>query len=316
MVALIFAPAYASGLAGTASDGQPGARTAADAGPRCCPGAQPVQRQGMQPPTPNTESTELLRKDSKQDVTEQSEKSVYDGSPIATPRTPRLVGPKLPELELGGFAPYGFPPHGFAPDGFAPNSFDGFAPDGFAPSPATAYAPRWGSGAAGRRSVLVGYALACVAGVFASVMYMVVSIAKGRAHSHAARESLDPLGSWGVSFAIGAAVGTVIAAAAIASAYRVAGWPIPPLRMSVAFAPGMCAGAVWTVGNVFTTLAVARGGNAVAMAQNQATNLVTAGLWGLLLYREYRGRAAVAWAASALFTVTMVVLLSFEKAPL
>jgi len=42
--------------------------------------------------------------------------------------------------------------------------------------------------------------------------------------------------------------------------------------------------------------------------------LIVAGLWGLLLYREHTGRAALAWVAAAMFTVVMVVLLSFEKA--
>ena len=56
-----------------------------------------------------------------------------------------------------------------------------------------------------------------------------------------------------------------------------------------------------------------RGGNAVVMAQCNAARLVTSGLWGLLYYREIRGWPAVAWAASAFFTSSMTVLLSFEK---
>lgn len=164
--------------------------------------------------------------------------------------------------------------------------------------------------AADRRSLLLGYLLACIAGCFAAGMYTVVAIAKRGATS---AESVDPLGSWGVSFGLGAALGTIVAAALVACTYAAAGWPLPPMRWGVAWVPGASAGIVWTVGNVFTTLAVAGGGSAVVMAQNQATNLVTAGLWGLVLYREHKGRAALAWAAAALFTVAMVVLLSFEK---
>ena len=45
------------------------------------------------------------------------------------------------------------------------------------------------------------------------------------------------------------------------------------------------------------------------MAQMQATQLVTSGLWGLLYYREIRGRAMLVWIAFALWTITAVVLL-------
>ena len=49
------------------------------------------------------------------------------------------------------------------------------------------------------------------------------------------------------------------------------------------------------------------------MAQMQATQLVTSGLWGLLYYREIRGRAMLVWIAFALWTITAVVLLGMEK---
>ena len=49
------------------------------------------------------------------------------------------------------------------------------------------------------------------------------------------------------------------------------------------------------------------------MTQINAAGLVTSGLWGLLWYREVRGRAALYWVAAALFTVTMSILLVLEK---
>eukprot|EP00962_Isochrysis_galbana_P013801 scaffold3931_cov112-Isochrysis_galbana.AAC.4 len=276
MVALVVAPYWASGLAGRSATElalSPNAHKGSCF--RVCHAPKPLHRLAvMAPSTPNTESTELLHKE----VADHSDRSVFDNSPLASPRAPYFHGSRVLELEAGGFGT--------------------------------------GGPVGARRRMLVGYGLACVAGGFASAMYVVVAIAKGRAHSPAAHEALNPLGSWGVSFGLGAVLGTAVATAAITLAYRLVGWHMPPLRWSAAFAPGVAAGAVWTVGNVFTTLAVSRGGNAVAMAQNQATNLVTAGLWGLLLYQEHRGRAAMAWAASALFTVAMVVLLSFEKATL
>ena len=62
------------------------------------------------------------------------------------------------------------------------------------------------------------------------------------------------------------------------------------------------------------TAATARGGSAIVMAQMQATQLVTSGLWGLLYYREIRGRALWIWVCFALWTIVAVVLLGMEKA--
>ena len=78
--------------------------------------------------------------------------------------------------------------------------------------------------------------------------------------------------------------------------------------------PGAGAGIFWSVANLFGTLAVLRGGNALAVAQINAASLISSGLWGLLYYREIRGRAALYWCAAAVFTGAMTVMLSFEKA--
>eukprot|EP00326_Haptolina_ericina_P026183 CAMPEP_0181175888 /NCGR_PEP_ID=MMETSP1096-20121128/4324_1 /TAXON_ID=156174 ORGANISM="Chrysochromulina ericina, Strain CCMP281" /NCGR_SAMPLE_ID=MMETSP1096 /ASSEMBLY_ACC=CAM_ASM_000453 /LENGTH=82 /DNA_ID=CAMNT_0023263915 /DNA_START=379 /DNA_END=627 /DNA_ORIENTATION=+ len=52
----------------------------------------------------------------------------------------------------------------------------------------------------------------------------------------------------------------------------------------------------------------------VGAPQINAFSLVTSGLWGMLWYREIRGRAAAAWLVAAAFTATMTVLLGCEKA--
>jgi glucose uptake protein GlcU len=57
------------------------------------------------------------------------------------------------------------------------------------------------------------------------------------------------------------------------------------------------------------------GGNAIVMAQRNATSLVVSGLWGVLWYREIRGTALLAWGLMALLTVVCVVGLGFEKPP-
>ena len=59
--------------------------------------------------------------------------------------------------------------------------------------------------------------------------------------------------------------------------------------------------------------ATARGGSAIVMSQMQATQLVTSGLWGVLYYREIRGRALWVWGGFALWTIVAVVMLGMEK---
>ena len=76
---------------------------------------------------------------------------------------------------------------------------------------------------------------------------------------------------------------------------------------------GSGAGIFWTVANVCATLAVLRGGQATTIATINCFSLITSGLWGLLWYRELKGRPAVAWAVAAAFTAAMSVLLSMEK---
>ena len=73
-------------------------------------------------------------------------------------------------------------------------------------------------------------------------------------------------------------------------------------------------GGLWVVGNLFSLLAVLRGGNAVVMAQVNASALIASGLFGLLWYQEIRGSAAIGWALSAAFTAAMTILLGMEKA--
>ena len=66
---------------------------------------------------------------------------------------------------------------------------------------------------------------------------------------------------------------------------------------------------------LLTTLAVQLGGNAVTLAQRNATSLVTSGLWGLLYYQEVQGtRAVAAWCVAAFVTMVCVIMLGLEKA--
>lgn len=44
-----------------------------------------------------------------------------------------------------------------------------------------------------------------------------------------------------------------------------------------------------------------------------AFTLISAGAWGVVWYREIRGRAVLGWCAATAFTLVSVVLLGMEK---
>ena len=98
-------------------------------------------------------------------------------------------------------------------------------------------------------------------------------------------------GSWMVSFGIGAALVTLGAFASASVARLLEGQRPPALHWQVMRVPGSIAGTLWAIANFCGIAAVARGGSAVVMAQMQATQLVTSGLWGILWYKEIHGQA-------------------------
>uniref|UniRef100_A0A7S4AZ76 Transmembrane protein 144 n=1 Tax=Chrysotila carterae TaxID=13221 RepID=A0A7S4AZ76_CHRCT len=88
----------------------------------------------------------------------------------------------------------------------------------------------------------------------------------------------------------------------------------PLLQLQTIGLHGFAAGSCWCIGNLFNTLAVVAGGNAVVVPISHAASLVTSGAWGLFYYKEIHGQAAIGWGAAAAWTVVMVVLLALEKA--
>ena len=89
--------------------------------------------------------------------------------------------------------------------------------------------------------------------------------------------------------------------------------PMPQLMVDRIGVQASCAGLCYSLSVLFTTMAVARGGNAVTLAMRNAMSLVTSGAWGMLWYREVKGLAALAWCAAAALTMGSVVLLGLEK---
>jgi hypothetical protein len=176
----------------------------------------------------------------------------------------------------------------------------------------------WLSGAA--RST-IGFAAAALTGAFSALQFGVVTFGRSAAATDddaKEDEAFDALGSWLASFGASALAGTLLLYGGLSLHL---GCQDPPrarpslhLADGVMALPGLGAGAFWTLGNVLTVLAVQRGGNATVMAQANAAQLICSGMWGLLYYREIRGRPAVYWAASAAFTAAMAVLLGMERA--
>eukprot|EP01052_Picozoa_sp_SAG31_P005433 SAG31_NODE_239_length_19453_cov_5.539888_5_plen_418_part_00 len=124
-------------------------------------------------------------------------------------------------------------------------------------------------------------------------------------------EQFNESGSWMLSFAIGALVTTV---ACTFTAVMLTTGTRKALRcQSRLILPGSIAGVCWVVGNFFNVAAVLRGGNALVMAQVVSMQLITSGVWGVLWYREVRGKFAVQWSGFAALTLLAIVLLGHEK---
>ena len=170
---------------------------------------------------------------------------------------------------------------------------------------------------------LRGVGLSLCGGTLGAAQYAIVTlgkrVAKARAGCEAAacpawlEEQFDALGSWSVSFGLGALAVSAALHAAQRLAARRAERPPPPLHLRLMRGPGSVAGLLWAGGNVAGTLAVQRGGNAVVVAQMQSIQLITSGAWGVLYYREQTGKRALIWTAAAFWTLGAIVLLGREK---
>lgn len=220
------------------------------------------------------------------------------------------------------FAPHAFPPRPGGKTSGDDSDVEVVLTAGHVPSDSPEYAAQLGAGVLPPPppvrtglgiSPFSGYALAACSGGFSSIQYFIVSLAQR--HLPPDAPALDPLGSWTLSFAMGAVLWTALAAAGFAARRGCA--PVPAWRRRAILHavgwPGVGAGLFWCGGNLLSTLAVEQGGNAVTVATYQAANLITSGAWGLLWYREVRGRAAAAWTIAAAFTLGMVLMLALEK---
>jgi glucose uptake protein GlcU len=181
--------------------------------------------------------------------------------------------------------------------------------------------------AGGQDKFLLGLAIAIMSGVCATLQFGVVNsglqyeeriegcqLSPERC-SPELQERFDVLGSWMASFGLGAVCISLASLLGLWMTEWLRHQPLTPCHWRVMVGPGNLAGVLWFCGNAFQLMAVKRGGTAVMMPANSSVSLVVAGLWGLFYYREVKNAGAVLWATAAIWTVSMIVLLSREKLP-
>jgi len=155
----------------------------------------------------------------------------------------------------------------------------------------------------------VGMICACIDGIWGGSILVPM---------HFAKSQTDGLG-YVISFAIGAT--TVLIAAwsirivsnAVAlRSIKEAVSRLPPLHLRRFWLQGSVAGLLWSIGNVSSIMSVKYLGEGVGYSLVQAQMLV-AGLWGVIWYREVQGWYAVTgWFLCALTTLCGILLLSHE----
>eukprot|EP00945_MAST-04E_sp_MAST-4E-sp1_P006750 g6750.t1 len=191
------------------------------------------------------------------------------------------------------------------------------------------YSPVW----------FLGLSAGMMTGIFSSVQYGAVTAGKeyeeNKAHCYKDPEKcparlnqqFNDVGSWLVSFGIGAFTVTLTALLVLVCFRTIMRFVVkseayaekrmslcPSLHWKIMRKPGIAAGTFWVLGNVFCTLAVVTGGNAIANAQMVASQLITSGLWGVFYYGEIQKGNAIVWGFFALLTLATMILLGLEKA--
>jgi len=120
--------------------------------------------------------------------------------------------------------------------------------------------------------------------------------------------------SWMISFGVGCAVVTPFYLALFGVWQKgIKRQELPSIEFPVMKTYGFFAGAIWFAAYMCLQGANDVGGQGAMGPAGNASQLITAGLWGLLYYREIKGRAQITcWVLCALWTVSFAILLSTE----
>lgn len=170
---------------------------------------------------------------------------------------------------------------------------------------------------------VVGLAFALLCGVCASAQYATVNIGKqaereregctSKRCSDELEEQFDHFGSWVLSFGIGGALVTFALWLALSYWERLCDRPVISLHVHALLLPGSAIGVLWCIGVLLINTAVSQGGSAVMTPAAKAVQLITAGAWGMLYYKEYTGwRVNVFWVA-VVWIFMFMTLLSRQK---
>jgi len=125
-----------------------------------------------------------------------------------------------------------------------------------------------------------------------------------------------------ISFSIGALLVTIMLwilrylhqlfkLGSVREAYAV----LPSFHFRVMWLPGATAGALWSLGNVGSIVAVEHLGQGVGYSASQAALLIS-GIWGIFYFREVTKPMIICkWFLSAFVTIIGILLLGYESSP-
>lgn len=173
------------------------------------------------------------------------------------------------------------------------------------------------------KQLAAGLLLAVGAGIFSGMQFGVKSIGKSSTEPDcldcAARNhwenQFDGFGSFQVNFGLGTALFTPIYLGLASIPEKLQGKPVPSFHFDVLKIYGTLAGFCWVTGFVFQNRGTSVGGIGVVGPSNQAMQLIAAGLWSLIYYREVREpKRIVAWIFFAIWTTVAVIFYGREKA--
>jgi glucose uptake protein GlcU len=169
-----------------------------------------------------------------------------------------------------------------------------------------------------RRQFMLGVPLAMLAGLLGGLKYALSSIGhrvqadSGRAEDVLALE-FGVFESYMMSFGVGCAVSTIAFFIIFAVSQKARGHKMPSAKLPTMKFYGFLAGFLWMGHYMCAQAANNVGGSGSFGPAVNAIQLITAGLWGLLYYREIKDPKRIAcWAFSAAWTIAAVVLLAGE----
>jgi glucose uptake protein GlcU len=169
-----------------------------------------------------------------------------------------------------------------------------------------------------RREYVVGVFLAIVSGLLGGMKFAITSVGHNMEKASKPAAVVDSefsvFESYMMSFGLGCALSTsafFVVFALLQKGLR--RQPLPSAEFPVMKIFGFLAGACWMGSYMCLQAANNLGGSGSFGPAGNASQLITAGLWGLLYYREVRDPRRVAcWVCSAAWTISFVVLLAGE----